>query len=102
MVEKVYYVYILRCADGSYYTGVTSKLQARIDEHQSGVDTKSFTSNKLPVELVYHEVFQMIQNAIVREKQIKGWSRAKKEALISGDYETLAVLSKSKTGKKSK
>ena len=99
MVEKVYYVYILRCADGSYYTGVTSKLQARIDEHQSGLDTKSFTSNKLPVELVYQEVFQMIQNAIVREKQIKGWSRAKKEALISGDYERLAALSKSKTRK---
>ncbi len=86
MVESEYYVYVLRCADGSYYTGVTSKLQARIDEHQSGADINSYTSKKLPVEVVYFEVFQMVQHAIAREKQLKGWSRAKKEALISGDY----------------
>jgi putative endonuclease len=96
MSPKEYFVYILRCSDGSYYTGITSKLHDRIEQHQSALDRRCNTSNKLPVELVYFEVFQIVQRAISREKQIKRWSRAKKEALISGDYLKLQALAESK------
>jgi len=89
-----YFVYIVKCSDGSYYTGVTSNLEKRINEHNYGI-FKGYTSKRLPVTLVYSNRFSDVREAIRSEKQIKGWSRAKKEALIEGDFEKLVKLSKS-------
>ena len=91
---KDYFVYIVKCSDGSYYTGVTSNLERRLNEHNSG-SIKGYTSERLPVDLVYSNRFGNINDAIGAEKQIKGWSRAKKRALIKGDFEALVNLSKS-------
>jgi len=87
-----YYVYILKCADNSYYTGVTNNIERRIAEHQNGNDIRCYTFNRRPLELVYSESFPEIDYAIRREKQIKGWNRKKKEALISGSYYKLPKL----------
>lgn len=92
---KNYFVYIVECKDGSFYTGVTSELEKRINEHNSDF-YKGYTSSRLPVKLVYSTRFTNINDAINAEKQIKGWSRAKKEALIIGDFDLLKKLSKSK------
>ena len=78
------YVYILYCSDGSYYTGSTINLTRRIQEHENGIGA-NFTRKKLPIELVYCEQYPQISEAFYREKQIQGWSRAKKEALINGE-----------------
>jgi len=93
---KDYFVYIVECIDNSYYTGVTSNLGQRINEHNNG-SHKGYTSARLPVKLVYSNWFAYINDAIKAEKQIKGWSRAKKEALIIGDFGLLKMLAKSKT-----
>ena len=86
------FVYMLRCADGRYYVGSTRKsLEARIAEHNSGV-LKGFTSQRLPVVLVWSQAFADITAAISAERQIKGWRRAKKEALIAGDFEAIQRL----------
>ncbi len=89
------YLYILECADGSFYTGSTKNLQRRIKEHKNGVGA-NYTKLHLPVKLVYYETFDRIDNAFYREKQIQKWSRDKKIALINGDIELLKELSKSK------
>ena len=89
------YVYILRCANGSYYTGSTTDLEKRIWQHQNG-EGANFTKAHLPIELVYVEEFPRIDEAFCREKQIQGWSRKKKEALINGDFDELQKLAKSK------
>jgi putative endonuclease len=91
---KDYFVYIVKCSDESYYTGVTSNLEQRINEHNYGI-FKGYTSKRLPVTLVFSNRFSDVREAIRAEKQIKGWSRAKKEALIEGDFEKLVKLSKS-------
>ena len=87
------YTYILKCADGSYYTGSTKYLEERLAQHQSGEGAKH-TSKRLPVELVYLEEFHRIDFAFNREKQIKNWTRAKKEALIKSRNEHLNQLAK--------
>ena len=89
------YTYILQCANGEYYVGSTTNLEARLNEHQAGLGGK-FTSTHLPVKLVYFEEYSSIHMAFSRERQLHGWSRAKKEALIRGDYEALRPLSQSK------
>ena len=89
------YIYILRCANGSYYTGSTTDLEKRIWQHQNG-EGANFTKAHLPIELVYVEEFPRIDEAFCREKQIQGWSRKKKEALINGDFDELQKLAKSK------
>ncbi|WP_416865313.1 MAG: GIY-YIG nuclease family protein [Imperialibacter sp.] len=94
-----YTVYILKCADGSYYTGVTNDIDRRLYEHKIGYDTKSYTFKRRPVELVFKEHFGEINKAIAFEKQIKGWSRAKKEALMKQDWGALKELSKNRSGK---
>jgi putative endonuclease len=81
-------MYILKCGDGSYYTGSTTNLDLRIAEHQAGKGAK-YTQDHQPVELVYSESFPDISTAAAREKQIKGWSHRKKTALISGDIAAL-------------
>lgn len=89
------WVYILRCSDGSYYTGVAQiDLERRVAEHNSGV-YKGFTSARLPVELVFAEEFPLAIQAIEMERRIKGWSRAKKEALIARDWARLPELARS-------
>jgi len=89
----MYFVYIVQCADGLYYTGVTNDLNRRIGEHNSGL-IEGFTSKRLPVRLVYHQSFKNVLDAVAAEKQIKGWSRKKKEALKAGNFEDLPFLSK--------
>ena len=93
---KLSYVYILQCADDSYYTGLTSNLDKRLTEHHSGKYPDSYTAQRLPVELVFYSEFTDINHAIASEKQIKNWSRAKKKALIAGKYEELPNLVKKK------
>lgn len=87
-----YFVYIVRCSDDSFYTGVTNNLGKRVNEHNSGL-FEGYTQNKSPVKLEFSQDFSDINEAIRAEKQIKGWSRAKKEALISGNWNLLVRLS---------
>ncbi|WP_349352741.1 MULTISPECIES: GIY-YIG nuclease family protein [unclassified Flagellimonas] len=89
------YLYILECTDGSYYTGSTIDLQKRINEHHNGQGA-NHTKKRLPIKLVYVEEYLNIATAFEREKQIQGWSRAKKEALITGDFDALPNLSECK------
>jgi predicted GIY-YIG superfamily endonuclease len=88
------FVYILRCSDGSYYVGSTrGSLETRVAEHNSGV-YGGYTMSRRPVELVWSQDFDRITDAIAAERRLKGWSRAKKEALIAGDLDLLHQLSK--------
>jgi putative endonuclease len=96
--HAMYLVYILQCADGYYYTDVTNNLVKRVNEHNAGL-IEGYTLKRLPVQLVYNQSFQFIDDAIKAEKKIKGWSRKKKEALIRGDFNNLVLLSKSKVRK---
>ena len=82
------YVYILKCVDGSYYTGSTTNIELRLWQHKNGEGAKH-TAKRLPVELVYIEVFDRIDVAFYREKQVQGWSRQKKAALIAGEFNQL-------------
>ncbi|MBV9239935.1 MAG: GIY-YIG nuclease family protein [Xanthobacteraceae bacterium] len=84
----------LRCSDGGYYTGTARQgLEQRVAEHNAG-RYDGYTSTRRPVELVFSQWFERITDAIAAERQIKGWSRAKKEALIRGDFEALKILAK--------
>ncbi|MGI9527306.1 MAG: GIY-YIG nuclease family protein [Weeksellaceae bacterium] len=89
-----YYVYILECKDYSFYTGVTNNVHRRVDEHVEGLDYKCYTFNRRPLKLSYYTVFSQIELAIAFEKQLKGWSRKKKIALIDGRIDKLPNLSK--------
>ena len=90
------YVYILKCSDYSYYTGVTSNLAQRVFQHEIGFYSECYTANRRPIELVYYCEFTDINIAIETEKKIKKWSRLKKEALINQEYEKLPNLAKKK------
>jgi len=91
------WLYILRCADGSYYTGTTrTDMEIRLAQHQTG-HFGGYTATRRPVVLVYSEYFDRIVDAIAAERQIKGWSRAKKEALIAGRFDLLRALSRRRT-----
>ena len=88
------YLYILRCADGSYYVGTTrTSLEMRIAQHNDGT-FGGFTSIRRPVVLVFHQEFERITDAIAAERQVKRWTRAKKEALMRGDFKMLRVLAR--------
>jgi tRNA/rRNA methyltransferase len=87
-----FWTYILRCADGSYYTGHSDDLEQRFAQHQSGAFSNCYTFGKRPVELAWSEYFQTREDAFAAERQIKGWSRKKKEALIKGDWPQLQAL----------
>ncbi|MES2591200.1 MAG: GIY-YIG nuclease family protein [Bacteroidota bacterium] len=93
---KRYYVYILKCDDDSYYTGITNNINRRFAEHQSGIDKESYTYNRRPVELIYEMSFYEVTQAIAWEKKIKGWSRKKKEALIAENWDALKQASSCK------
>jgi putative endonuclease len=86
------FMYILQCSDGSFYTGSTKNLEKRLNEHQSGLGA-NHTKNRLPVLILYYEEFNRIDEAFYREKQIQGWSRAKKIALIDSRQDDLPLLS---------
>ena len=89
------WMYILECADGSYYVGSTKNLEQRLFQHQEGIGAK-YTSRRLPVKLVYSEEYSRVSEAYAREKQVQNWSRAKREALIKGTPELLPALAKKK------
>ncbi len=90
-------MYILKCSDDSYYTGSTKCLDKRFAQHQAG-EGANHTLKRLPVELIYWEEYDRIDVAFYREKQVQGWSRKKKEALINGDPDLLPRLSECKNG----
>jgi putative endonuclease len=91
---KTFYVYILKCKDNSFYTGFTSNLEKRINEHNQGIHPESYTFKRRPVELVWFGMFTDSNHAIAIEKQIKGWSRRKKQAIIDADWDKLVLYSK--------
>ncbi|MBI1287436.1 MAG: GIY-YIG nuclease family protein [Flavobacteriales bacterium] len=93
---KTMFVYLLRCSDGTYYTGVTNDVDRRLNEHQNGQNPNAYTFRRRPVELVYVQMFLDPMNAIEFEKRLKKWSKAKKEALINGEFNELPKLSKKK------
>ncbi len=88
-------MYILHCADGSYYTGSTTDLELRLEQHQAGQGA-NYTKKHLPVQLLYFEEFESVTEAYYREKQVQGWSRKKKEALIKNRTKKLNELAKCK------
>ena len=88
------FLYILRCGDGSYYVGTTTlSLERRVAEHQVGT-FDGYTSGRRPVTLVFHQEFDRLEDAAAAERQVKGWRREKKEALIRGDFAALPSLSR--------
>lgn len=91
---RFYFVYILKCNDGKYYTGITTNLTKRVSEHQNGKHRDSYTYNRRPIELVFYAEFTDVNMAIGKEKQIKKWSVSKKEALINNEFEKLPNLAK--------
>ena len=90
------YMYILLCNDDSYYTGSTTDLERRLEQHFAG-EGANHTKKHPPVKLLYYEEFDRIDDAFYREKQVQGWSRKKKEALINGQHDKLPELSRNYT-----
>ena len=88
-----FHVYILRCSDGSYYTGHTEDIEARLAAHQQGT-MRGYTFSRRPVQLAYSSEFSERADALEMERRIKGWSRRKKEALIRGDWDEVRRLSR--------
>jgi predicted GIY-YIG superfamily endonuclease len=97
--EMAFYVYILRCADGLYYTGHTDNVGSRLAAHEQGeIPGYTQTKTRRPVELVFAEEFPSRKDALGCERQIKGWSRAKKKALIARDWARLVDLARTRPG----
>jgi putative endonuclease len=86
---KNFYVYILECADGIYYTGLTADMERRLNEHQSGINPESYTYKRRPVKLVFFTIVRGYEQASIFEKKSKDWSRAKKKVLIEENWEKL-------------
>ena len=96
------FVYILLCRDGSYYVGSTSgSLEKRVAEHEAGT-FGGYTAYPRPVKLVFQQAFEHIEDAISAERQIKGWSRAKKEALMRSDWAAISRLAQRRGGSTNK
>ncbi len=89
---KSYYVYILKCSDNSFYTGITSNFERRWTQHQEGHFKDCYTFKRRPLQFEYHLEFWNVLQVILFEKQIKGWTRVKKQALINDDFDTLQLL----------
>ena len=87
-----FWVYILKCGDGSYYTGHTDNLEQRIDQHNQRYFPACYTATRLPLNLVFQQAFETRVEALTSEQQIKGWSRKKKEAMIKGDWNQVSAL----------
>lgn len=90
----MFWVYILQCADNSYYTGHTDNLENRLMQHHQKVYPSCFTATRLPVQLVFSQEFATRDEALASERQINGWSRKKKEALIKYEWEMLSIYAK--------
>ena len=90
-----FWLYILKCADESYYVGHTDNLERRISQHEQGLIV-GYTSTRRPVQLVHTQVFPTREEALAAERQIKGWSRKKKEAMIRGDWTAVSALARSR------
>lgn len=88
-----FYTYLLRCNDGRYYTGHTDDLELRLAQHQSGI-LGGYTARRRPAVLVWSDSFQTRDDAFAVERKLKGWSRAKKEALIVGDWALISQLAR--------
>lgn len=92
------WLYMLECSDGSFYTGTTrTDVEARVGQHNAGMHPQAYTFNRRPVKLVFSEHFPNITDAIAVERQVKGWSRRKKQALIARRWGDLPMLAKRKT-----
>ena len=94
---KSYYVYIVECSDKSYYIGITNSMERRLEQHNSEKNKTAYTFSKRPVKLVWIESYTDVNLAIEKEKQLKGWSRKKKQALIAEDWDKLILFSKNYT-----
>lgn len=93
-----FYAYLLRCREGSYSAGHTDDIEHRIAQHQAGA-LGGYTARRLPVELVWSDSFMTRDEAFAAERKLKGWSRAKKEALIAGDWALISDLARERTGR---
>jgi predicted GIY-YIG superfamily endonuclease len=91
-----FWVYIVRCSDQSYYVGHTDDIELRLAKHRSG-EFGGYTRTRLPIELVFMEEFVSRSDAFMRERQLKGWNRKKKEALMRGDWEEVSRLARPST-----
>jgi putative endonuclease len=91
------WTYILRCADGSYYVGSTYHLESRVAQHNSAEGGAAYTRRRQPVVLVWCEWSERMQDAYAFEKRVQGWSRAKREALIRGDFDAVSAAGKRRT-----
>lgn len=91
----IFVTYILLCSDGSYYTGHTDNLETRMAKHRQGLEG-GYTASRLPVELVWFQEFPTRHEVLAAERQIKGWTRAKKQALIRGDWDDLSRLARNR------
>jgi putative endonuclease len=89
---KTYYVYILKCSDGLTYTGITNNISRRFEEHQNGLNKTCFTYKRRPLELIFQQEFNNVEQAIYFEKKIKKWSAKKKFALANGECNLLQIL----------
>jgi predicted GIY-YIG superfamily endonuclease len=96
---KPFWVYILKCSDESFYVGHTDELEKRIAEHETGA-TEGYTKSRRPVTIIYTADFSTREDALSFERQIKGWSRKKKEALIKGDWDEVKRLARNRSVKK--
>ena len=94
---KPFFVYMLRCGDGTYYVGHTDDLEMRVAQHRAGAG-EGYTRQRLPVDLVWAQETASREEAIVAELRIKGWGRAKKEALVRGDWQKVKELARSRQG----
>jgi putative endonuclease len=92
-MQMHFWVYLLRCSDDKFYVGHTDNLEARLWQHQRGLGGH-FTSRRRPVELVWSETAPTREEALAFERRIKGWTRAKKQALIAGDWAEINRLSR--------
>lgn len=92
-IMKTYYVYILKCSDGLTYTGITNNVSRRYEEHQKGLNKTCFTYKRRPLDLIFQQEFNNVEQAIYFEKKIKKWSAKKKFALAKGEYKLLQILS---------
>jgi putative endonuclease len=92
----MFWMYMLRCVDGSFYVGHTDNLEVRLAAHEQGVFATCYTFTRRPVELVFSEAFPTREEALAMERRVKGWSRAKKQALIVRDWKAISLLAKSR------
>jgi len=99
---KTYYVYILKCSDGLTYTGITNNIERRFNEHQKGLNKNCFTYKRRPLELIFHQVFNDVEQAIYFEKKIKKWSGKKKLALANDDFDMIKILAECRNAAHSK